>query len=315
MVTKMNRVTQVSLGVLLAACTGTALAQQRPGYERSREETRSEVRGARAVERGESRVRGDDGQYDRSGRGQGARIQGTPSQAARQESYGGRSQNPSYAGSERGRADQRSGQGGRMNAPVARADQRQAYNYNARREGLPSSYGGQSSPSQGYARADYDRDRSQRGRDRDDRWDRSRDDRRDHDRRDRDRHRDDRWARNGDDRWGRHDRGWDRSYSDRRDHRSWRDHSWRLSWSHGWSGHRYRAPSRYYHPRGYSSRSWRVGWSVPLVYLAASYFVDYRPYGLAAPPYGCSWIRIDGDVLLVDNLTGEIVDILYGFYY
>ena len=107
-----------------------------------------------------------------------------------------------------------------------------------------------------------------------------------------------------------------------RSHNDWRGrneyHSWsywRPLWSHGWSGHRYRAPSRYYHPRGYSARAWRVGLSVPLVYLASSYIVDYVYYALATPPYGYDWIRIDRDVLLVDRYSGEVVEVLYGFYY
>lgn len=143
-----------------------------------------------------------------------------------------------------------------------------------------------------------------RGRDHD--WNRGRHDDGRHDGRGRRDWRDDR----------RHDGRGHGDYRDRYDRHDYRGWSfWRHQWSHGWSGHRYRAPSRYYHPRGFSSRYWRIGLSVPLVYLANSYFVDYHYYGLAAPPYGYYWIRIDGDVMLVDRYTGEIVEILYGFYY
>ena len=98
-------------------------------------------------------------------------------------------------------------------------------------------------------------------------------------------------------------------------HSSWRDRGWRLSWSHGWSGHRYRAPVRYYYPRGYSARHWSIGIRIPRAYYAPTWYVDYRYYGLSAPPWGCQWVRVDGDVLLVDLETGEVVDVLYGFYY
>lgn len=124
--------------------------------------------------------------------------------------------------------------------------------------------------------------------------------------------------------WGRDDRrhdGWrdDRRHGWRDGHgrhwNSWRDHGWRQSWRHGWNGHRWRAPSRYYYPRGYSYRSWTIGYRLPNVYYAPSYYIDWRYYGLASPPWGCHWVRIDRDVLLVDIATGEVVDILYGFFY
>ena len=126
-----------------------------------------------------------------------------------------------------------------------------------------------------------------------------------------------RYDRRDHDRHDRHDRDWNRYDRHDRHDRGWRESGWRRSWNHGWTGHRYRAPSRYYWPRGYSysSRSWYVGFRLPSAFYGRSYYVDYRPYGLAPPPWGCQWIRIDGDVLLVEIATGEIVDILYGFYY
>lgn len=116
----------------------------------------------------------------------------------------------------------------------------------------------------------------------------------------------------------RHDNRWqDHRRHDRyvRQHNNWRHADWRRSWHHGWSGSRYRAPARYYYPRGYNRSYWRVGYSIPLAFLISSYYVDYRPYGLSAPPYGCRWLRVDGDLLLVELATGAIVDILYDFYY
>jgi len=107
----------------------------------------------------------------------------------------------------------------------------------------------------------------------------------------------------------------DRHRNDHRRYNSWRDDGWRVTWNHGWNGHRYRAPARYYYPRGYAYQSWRVGYRLPLVFLSSRYYVDYSTYGLALPPYGCRWLRVDGDLLLVEIDSGEIVDILYGFYY
>ncbi len=133
-----------------------------------------------------------------------------------------------------------------------------------------------------------------------------------HDRRDyrNDRRHDRRDYRN-DRRHVRQDRRHDRRY----DRRHWRHHDWRRSWRHGWSGHRYRAPSRYYRPHGYYARSWSIGLLLPRAYFAPRYYVNYRDYGLAAPPWGCEWIRVDHDLLLVDLDSGEVVDVLYDFYY
>jgi len=100
-----------------------------------------------------------------------------------------------------------------------------------------------------------------------------------------------------------------------RDRRDWHEPHWRKSWNHGWNGHRYRAPVRYIYPRGYASNSWRVGYHVPSVFLRADYYVDYRPYRLAPPPYGCRWVRIDGDLLLIELVSGEIIDALFEFFY
>jgi Ni/Co efflux regulator RcnB len=147
--------------------------------------------------------------------------------------------------------------------------------------------------------------------------------------------------RGNENRWGNdRNRGNDNRYRDngRRDERSWRDNNrgrdwgnsrghrdwsrrgwdrnqWRRSWTHGWGGNRYRSPSRYYYPRGYARFAWNIGVRLPAAYYASNYYVDYRSYGLATPPYGCSWVRIDDDLLLVDLDTGEVLDALYGFYY
>lgn len=97
--------------------------------------------------------------------------------------------------------------------------------------------------------------------------------------------------------------------------RDWRNPEWRRHWRHGWGGHRYRAEVRYTYPRGYRSQSWRIGYRLPSVFFASDWYVDWRYYRLAAPPWGCRWLRVDGDLLLVDERSGEIVDVLYGFFY
>lgn len=116
--------------------------------------------------------------------------------------------------------------------------------------------------------------------------------------------------------WNHQDRGYRNDYGYGGHDRHWTGrYGWRNSWDHGWSGQRYHSPSRYYYPRGHSRLSWSIGFRLPSAFYGPSYYVDYRPYGLAAPPYGFRWIRADGDVLLVDLQTGEVVDVIYDFYY
>ena len=53
---------------------------------------------------------------------------------------------------------------------------------------------------------------------------------------------------------------------------------------------------------------WQVGVEVP--YELRTYYVnDYWDYGLPAPPYGCAWIFLGDQVVLIDLNTGEIVQI------
>ena len=116
-------------------------------------------------------------------------------------------------------------------------------------------------------------------------------------------------------------RGWDINYGYGSDYRHGRHdgwsgrHSWRNDWNHGWSGNRWRSPSRYYYPRGHSRMSWSIGFNLPRAFYGPTYYVDYRPYGLAPPPYGYRWIRADGDILLVHLASGEVVDVLDDFFY
>ncbi len=114
------------------------------------------------------------------------------------------------------------------------------------------------------------------------------------------------------------DRRYGSGYGYRDDHgyrdRGYRNDGWRRDWRHGWSGTRYRAPTRYYYPSGYAYRSWQVGYYLPRPFLSSGYYVDYRPYGIAPPPYGYRWVRVDGDLLLVEIASTLIADILHGFY-
>jgi Ni/Co efflux regulator RcnB len=91
-----------------------------------------------------------------------------------------------------------------------------------------------------------------------------------------------------------------------------RDYGW---YSSRWAPQRYAAPVRYVYPAGYRSYAWRVGERLPPSYRGSMYYVDYRPYGLAPPPYGYHWVRVGNDVVLMAIATGIIAEVLHDIFY
>jgi Ni/Co efflux regulator RcnB len=60
---------------------------------------------------------------------------------------------------------------------------------------------------------------------------------------------------------------------------------------------------------GYGYRGgWAVGAFLPALYWDA-YLTDPFDYGLAAAPYGCHWVAVNGEALLIDNATGAVVQV------
>jgi Ni/Co efflux regulator RcnB len=69
-------------------------------------------------------------------------------------------------------------------------------------------------------------------------------------------------------------------------------------------------------PNGYSYRRWTYGEDLPSIYFVQDYWItDYSDYGLQDPPYGCTWVRYGDDALLIDEDTGEILEVVYGQFY
>jgi Ni/Co efflux regulator RcnB len=51
------------------------------------------------------------------------------------------------------------------------------------------------------------------------------------------------------------------------------------------------------------------------VYYAPGYVVrDYYTYQLPEPPYGCRWVRVDGNVVLAAIATGVVLDVVYNVF-
>jgi Ni/Co efflux regulator RcnB len=77
---------------------------------------------------------------------------------------------------------------------------------------------------------------------------------------------------------------------------------------------RYKAPSRYQPPRGYQARQWHRGDKLPSNYRSKSYVVDYRHYGLSAPPRGYQYVRVNNDVVLTAVATGVVASVIYQLF-
>ena len=163
------------------------------------------------------------------------------------------------------------------------------------------------------------------------RWDRNRDaqndrrwDRNNHDRadrrvdRNRDGHIDRRWDRNGN---GRVDRRYRDNRYAARSSRHW-NHSWRNDRRYDWRSYRqahrnhYRL-GRYYSPyRDYRYRRLSIGISLGSAFYGSRYWINNPGYYRLPAAYpGTRWIRYYDDVLLIDTYTGEVIDVIYDFFW
>jgi hypothetical protein len=112
--------------------------------------------------------------------------------------------------------------------------------------------------------------------------------------------------------WGNHNRDHD-------GHR-WSG-EWRKDHRYNWRTYRSRYASlfrlgRYYDPFGYGYRRWSIGYSLWPSYYGSNYWLN-EPWQYRLPPaYGpYRWIRYYNDALLVNIYSGEVVDVIYGFFW
>jgi Ni/Co efflux regulator RcnB len=124
---------------------------------------------------------------------------------------------------------------------------------------------------------------------------------------------DHRWAgRDGDHRpdgdWNRGDRNrgdWNRG--DWRGRPQWRPGAYPHSFH---SARRYRV-GPYYRPPHYYAHVWTFGEILPGAWYATDYLIDdWWNYDLPEPPPGFDWVRVGDDALLVDQYTGQIVQVV-----
>ncbi|HEX8514166.1 MAG TPA: RcnB family protein [Allosphingosinicella sp.] len=131
------------------------------------------------------------------------------------------------------------------------------------------------------------------------------------------------WDRDRRDRYG----DWDRDgrgdrWGDRRDRRRSWDHSWRNDRRYDWQRYRYAnrhlyRPGSYYAPyRNYRYNRLSIGFYLDSLFYSNRYWLsDPWQYRLPAAPYGTQWVRYYDDVVLVDVYTGEVLDVIHGFFW
>ncbi|MET1113018.1 MAG: RcnB family protein [Allosphingosinicella sp.] len=127
---------------------------------------------------------------------------------------------------------------------------------------------------------------------------------------------------------GRRDGNWSRDgrgdrYGDRRDSRrsSW-NRSWRNDSRYDWQRYRYSNRNQfrignYYSPyRNYGYNRLSIGLILDSLFYSNRYWLnDPYQYRLPAAPYGTQWVRYYNDVVLVDVYTGEVIDVIYDFFW
>ncbi|MBS0470716.1 MAG: RcnB family protein [Proteobacteria bacterium] len=106
---------------------------------------------------------------------------------------------------------------------------------------------------------------------------------------------------------GHHNNGWN-GHGGR--HHDWRSYhrSWTAPHRHHWG--------RYHRPHGWYYRNWAVGAFLPSLFFAERYWINsYYDLGLPPPPPGARWVRYGDDALLIDDFTGEIIQVVRNVFY
>ena len=103
------------------------------------------------------------------------------------------------------------------------------------------------------------------------------------------------------------------------------DHHWDTNWRHNgrydWQNYRHNHRSLfhlgfYYDPFGWSYSPFQIGWRMwPSFYSSRYWINDPWYYRLPYAPPGTQWVRYYDDAVLVDTWSGQVVDVLYDFFW
>jgi hypothetical protein len=125
----------------------------------------------------------------------------------------------------------------------------------------------------------------------------------------------------------RDDRGgnWNRDNDRRGDwngNRRWDRNGWRNDRRYDWQGWRnsnryiYRNPGYYAPYRNYRYSRLSIGIVLDRLFWGQNYWIgDPWQYRLPDPGPGFAWVRYYDDVLLIDTYSGEVVDVIYDFFW
>ena len=116
--------------------------------------------------------------------------------------------------------------------------------------------------------------------------------------------------------------GDNQNYNDRnRDDHQW-NRQWRNNSSYNWYSYRSSHPSyyrlgTYYSPyRNYSYRRLSIGFFLQNLFFGQNYRIQDPPYYRLPEVYGpYRWVRYYDDAVLVDIYSGEVVDVIYDFFW
>ena len=110
-------------------------------------------------------------------------------------------------------------------------------------------------------------------------------------------------------------------YAAQQDYRRW-DNRWRDNKRYNWSSYRrsyphvYRLPSYYAPYRNYHYRRLSIGFYLDSLFFSNRYWIS-NPWQYRLPevygPY--RWVRYYDDALLVNIYSGEVVDVIYSFFW
>jgi len=121
-------------------------------------------------------------------------------------------------------------------------------------------------------------------------------------------------------RWNDNRRG-DNRWNNRNDHRRW-DRGWHNNNQYNWRAWRnsnrdlYRWGAYYAPYRDYRYRRLSIGFTIGSLFYSSRYWIN-DPWQYRLPPaYGpYRWVRYYDDALLVDTYSGEVVDVIYDFFW
>jgi Ni/Co efflux regulator RcnB len=99
------------------------------------------------------------------------------------------------------------------------------------------------------------------------------------------------------------------------------DRNWRNNSRYDWRRYRDHHRSRfhlgiYFDPFGWGYQRFNVGWRLWPNYYSSNYWLDDPSmYALPYAPYPYRWVRYYNDALLVNTFTGQVVDVMYDFFW